>query len=353
MPDNSEKTEEPTPKRKRELREKGQVAKSTEISSVLVLIVGLMVLRIAGPWFFRNVSEMMVVIFEHLNKIEVNQNNVVTYTKTGLFYMFKVTAPVIFSILVIAVTANILHIGPLLALKAIEPKFSKINPVKGFTNLFSMKSMFNLLKNILKLVIVAAIAYVILKNEIEEILILGDAGVGGIFKVMVSIGFKIGMYIAIALLILAVFDLLYQRYSHDQQQKMTVQEVKEERKQSEGDPQLKARIRQLQTEMAKRRMMQEVPEATVVVTNPTFIAIAIKYEMETMETPVIVAKGKRAVAEKIRETAKEHDIPIVEDKPLARGLYDVVEPGDEIPQEFFASVAEILAYIYKLNNRAA
>jgi flagellar biosynthetic protein FlhB len=170
---------------------------------------------------------------------------------------------------------------------------------------------------------------------------------------LLSVAFKIFFWVAMVLVVLAFLDLAYQRFDNEKKLRMTRQEVKEEHKQMEGDPQIKARVRSLQREMARRRMMEDVPKATVVVTNPTYIAIAIRYEQESMRAPVVVAKGKRVMAERIRSIALKNSIPLYEDKPLARALYDKIEPGDEIPVEFYTAVAEILAYVYRLKTRNA
>jgi flagellar biosynthetic protein FlhB len=197
------------------------------------------------------------------------------------------------------------------------------------------------------------VAFITIRGEFETMLTLCHTSVGAIWMFILFLSFKIVFRVALVLVLLAILDYAYQKYEHEKKLKMTRQEVKEERKQMEGDPLVKSRIRSLQREMARRRMMEEVPKATVVVTNPTHLAIAIRYEPEEMETPVVLAKGKQYVAERIKEIALKENIPVVEDKPLARAMYDMIEPGDEIPVQFFNAVAEILAYVYKLKNKVA
>ncbi|MFH1761356.1 MAG: EscU/YscU/HrcU family type III secretion system export apparatus switch protein, partial [bacterium] len=189
-----------------------------------------------------------------------------------------------------------------------------------------------------------------IKSDFPKFIVSPDSSVGTIFLLILKLSFKLGIRIALILIILAILDFIYQRYTKEQQMKMTKEEIKEERKQAEGDPKIKSRIRAIQIEMARRRMMAEVPEAAVVITNPTFLAIAVKYKVGVMSVPVVAAKGMRKTAQKIKEIAVEHSIPIVEDKPLARLMYPKIEVGQEIPFEFFAAVAEILAYIYRMNN---
>jgi flagellar biosynthetic protein FlhB len=208
-------------------------------------------------------------------------------------------------------------------------------------------------KNILKLAIIGAVAYSTLIAEFPKMMMLADASVAVILGFIARTSYDIVMRVALVLAILAILDYLYNRYEHEKKLKMTKQEVKDEHKQMEGDPKVKSRIKSMQREIARRRMMQEVPKATVVVTNPTYIAIALRYEPAENDSPVVVAKGKRLIAAKIKQVAVENGIPIVEDKPLARGMYDKVTVGFPIPAEFFTAVAEIMAYVYRLTHKMA
>jgi flagellar biosynthetic protein FlhB len=256
-------------------------------------------------------------------------------------------------ITVAGVMANILQVGWLVTFKPLIPDLSKISPLSGLRNLFAMSKLFDLAKEVVKLVVIGFIAYGCIKKDLLVFLTLSDQSIEHIFVALFTSIFWLGIKIALALLVLAIIDFAYQKHRYHQGLKMTKQEVKDEMKQMEGDPQVKSKIKSLQMEMAFRRMMSEVPKATVVVTNPTFIAIALRYEMGVDKAPVVLAKGKRKTAERIREIARENDIPIVEDKPLARAMYDAIEIGTEIPREFFTSVAEILAYVYKLKEKVA
>jgi len=350
---NEERTEQPTPKRRREAREKGNVAKSTEINSVLVLLMGIIVLRIAGPWIFDQVGSTIAKSFGMISNPQLDQASIIVYFRSAVITFFKVALPIALSIMVIGLLANILQIGFLLTTKPIIPKLDKIDPIAGTKRMFSIRSLVEAAKSILKMLIIAVVAYLTIKGEFVNLLSLGQTSVGAMWIFILLTGFKIVFRVALVLILLALFDYFYQRYEHEKKLKMTRQEVKEERKQLEGDPLVKSRIRSLQREMARRRMMEEVPKATVVVTNPTTLAIAIRYEITEMEAPLIVAKGKYIIAERMKSLARENDIPIVEDKLLARAMYDQVEPGDEIPIEFYNAVAEILAYVYKLQNKAA
>lgn len=348
-----ERTEAPTDKRRSESRNKGSVCKSTEVNSVLVLLVGLVMLKISGPWIFTELAGFHRYYFGMISKPEMSVPDLVKMTMHVLSFTGKLLLPLSAALVIVGLLANYIQIGWLFTWQPLIPKFSKLNPISGATRLFQVRSLVDLAKNIAKLLIIGGIAYMTIKGEFSHFLNLVDASSGAIWVYAATTAYTIVMRIIMALLILAILDFFYQRWEYEKNLKMTKEEVKEERKQMEGDPQVKSRIRSIQREMARRRMMREVPKATVVVTNPTYIAIAIQYEPGRMETPKVLAKGKRLIAEKIRTLATQHGIPIVEDKPLARAMYDKVQPGDDIPYEFFTAVAEILAYVYKLKGKAA
>lgn len=348
-----EKTESPSEKKRQDSREKGTVAKSTEINSVIVLFAGIFTLKIFGTWMFnelaRGTEMFLLAIADHSMGIE----RVIVLATQALLLMAKVSLPVAGAILVAGVAANVVQIGFLFTGKPLVPDFEKINPISGFKRLFSMRSIVETVKNILKLAVIGIVAWITLKGELNRMLLLSDASVIAIWMFTAAVAYKVVINIALILIIIAVLDYAYQRFDHEKRLRMSHQELKEERKQLDGDPQIKARIRALQREMARRRMMDQVPKATVVVTNPTYIAIALRYEPAEQDAPVVLAKGKRIVAERIRQLARESGIPIVENKPLARAMYDKVQPGLPVPVEFFTAVAEIMAYVYRLRNRSA
>ncbi|OGS36152.1 MAG: flagellar biosynthesis protein FlhB [Elusimicrobia bacterium RIFOXYB2_FULL_49_7] len=353
MADQEEKTEQPTGKRKSEARNNGQVPKSQELNSVAMLVTGFCLLYLYRHRLYDGLTSMMILVFQEATRFTFSPENVIFYCKVGLLWMLRLLAPILAILLVVGVAINILQTGFLMTLKPIMPKMSKLNPFSGLKSLFSFSKVFDLFKNLAKLSLIGWVAYQGIRDNMPIFLGLWDCSLGQTFEVLLITIFKVGMKIAILLIILGIIDFIYQRYKNNQKMKMTKHEVKEERKQMEGDPKVKARIRSIQMEMARRRMMGEVPKATVVITNPTFIAIALKYEMGVDKAPVVLAKGKRKIAEKIKEIARENNIPIVEDKPLARAMYDVIEVGEQIPQEYFTSVAEILAYVYRLKEKAA
>ncbi|MBN1576069.1 MAG: flagellar biosynthesis protein FlhB [Chitinispirillaceae bacterium] len=348
-----EKTEAPSEKKRRDAREKGTVAMSTEINSVVVLLTGILMIKLLGSWIYNEIALGATGFFAGIADCSMNHERCIHLTYQALLLMAKASLPIAGAILVAGVAANIAQIGFLFTTKPLMPNFEKINPVSGFGRLFSIRSLFEAVKNIAKLSIIALVAWLTLKAEFGRMLHLADTPVTTIWQFMLAIGFKVMLRIALVLIILAIIDYAYQRFDYEKKLRMSHQELKEERKQLEGDPQIKARIRSLQREMARRRMMERVPKATVVVTNPTYIAIALRYEPARQDAPVVVAKGKRLIAERIRELARENGVPIIEDKPLARAMYDKVTPGMAIPVEFFTAVAEIMAYVYRLRNRSA
>jgi flagellar biosynthetic protein FlhB len=231
--------------------------------------------------------------------------------------------------------------------ESITPKFSKVDPIKGFQRLFSLRSIVELIKNIFKICIISMVAYLVIKGELANMILLMDQGISGIMTYLGRICFKIILSTAVVLVILAILDYIYQRWEYEKSLRMTKQEIKDEYKNTEGDPLIKSRIRRLQREMAKKRMMAEVPKADVIITNPTHLAIAVKYDPENMMAPKVVAKGANIIAEKIREIARENDVMIVEDKPLARVLYKIVDVNHFIPEDLYRAVAEVLAFVYE------
>jgi flagellar biosynthetic protein FlhB len=336
---NEEKTEAPSEKKRHDAREKGNVAKSTEINSVIILLTALFMMKILGPWIIKELSSSIVEFMKNVSETQMDYSRLMMLMRKALILLVKTAAPIAGGIMLMGVVANVVQVGFLFTLKPLMPKLEKINPVSGFSRFFSMRSIVETLKNIVKLVLIICVAYITLKKEFLTMLTLADASVLSIWAYVLAVSYKVILRIALAMVIIAILDYAYQRFEHEKQLKMTHQEVKEERKQLEGDPQVKARIRSLQREMARRRMMEQVPKATVVVTNPTHLAIALRYEPKENDAPVVVAKGKDLIAQKIKKLAQENDVPVVEDKPLARSMYDKVEVGFPIPVEFLTAVA--------------
>ncbi|NVM23036.1 MAG: flagellar biosynthesis protein FlhB [Desulfobacterales bacterium] len=351
--DFQDKTEKATPRKRREAREKGQVAKSREVASVAVLLAGLSALYLFGSYIYSHIRSLMQESFSMLSSPTLGITDFLALNHYMVHRFIAIVIPVMIVVFVIAILSNFMQVGVILSWEPIMPKFSKVSPVKGMSRLFSKQSLMELFKSLAKLAVVGATAYWTVKGEMDDLLILGDMGVPAIALYILKVIFKMFILVSIVLIFLAALDYAFQKWQFEQQLKMTKQEVKEEFKRTEGDPLVKSRIRRLQQEVARRRMMQEVPKADVVVTNPVRLALALRYDSAAMTAPQVVAKGAGEVAKRIRELAEEHHIPIVEKKELAQNLYKLVELGAEVPSLFYQAVAEVLAYVYRLKGKAA
>ena len=349
-----EKTEKATSKKKEDARNKGQVAISREVSSAMVLLASLGFFYFGGSWMFWNLSEIITRVFQNLGTLQFNTiNDASVFSLEVLSRLLAILIPLLLPLAILGLAANILQVGFKFSTEAISPKFNKLNPISGMKRLVSLKAFVELAKSILKLLFIGTIAYILVKSDMEAFPLLIHQEVGQILIFIARVSLKISFFVCLALVVLAVLDFLYQRWQHEKDLKMTKQEVKDEQKQTHGDPKVKGRIRSMQLEMARRRMMEAVPEADVVITNPTHLAIAIKFSAEEMMAPVVLAKGAGHVAQRIKEIAAEHQVPLVEDKPLAQALFKMVELGDYIPAELYRAVAEVLAYVYRLKGMYA
>ncbi len=350
--DDQERTEDPTPKRRQEAREKGQIPKSREVASVALLFSSCIYFLFLYKYTYQHLGETIVHFFRLIPNVK--EMNIYAFTQaltTGMKELGMVLTPFLLLMVVVSLVANIGQVGFILTGEPLIPKLDKLNPISGIKNLFSKNSLVELVKGLLKIAIIGFVAYKVLKGDFAKIFALGLLPVSGLAGFILWAAFKVTMKIVMVFVILAILDYGYQKWENEQQLKMSVQEVKEELKQMEGDPQIKAKIKQLQREMAQRRMMEEVPKADVVITNPTELAIALRYDDAKMEAPTVVAKGAGFVAQRIKDIASKHGVPIVENKPLAQTLYKAVEIGDEIPEHLYKAVAEVLAYVYSLKNR--
>jgi flagellar biosynthetic protein FlhB len=348
LPDPS-KTEKPTPHRIKEARERGQVARSVEINSVVVLLAGLLTIRYAGPYMVDSLRDITIFFYQNMNT-SLGTENIYTY---GIFLMgriFLILAPVLGTILFVGLLANYLQVGVLFSLKPLTPKFSNINPTTGFQRLFSRRAIVEFIKSILKLLIIGWIAYAGVKAVLPQLVMAMDMQGTEALAFVGSMALSILSKIILVLVVLAILDYLYQKWDYEDNLRMSKQEIRDEFRQAEGDPMIKARIRQIQREMARRRMFDAVPRADVVVTNPTHVAVALEYK-EGMQAPVVLAKGERVVAERIRDMAIKNRIPIVQNPPLARALLKSCPVGAPISPDLFEAVAEVLAFVYRLNKR--
>jgi len=348
-----EKEEAPSEKKREDTRKKGQVAKSTELNSVFVLLAAIFLLRLVGPWMMRELNAHIREYFDLCANIDMSMQRLIELSQGAIVLLVKIILPFAGAILCAGVLANVVQIGLLFTFEPMIPKLEKLNPLSGFKRIFSMRTVVETIKNILKILLIGYIAYATIKDEYEVLVTLSDVSVMMIWQFVLSSAYDIFLRTALVMLIIALADYGYQRYEHEKKLKMSHQEIKEEHKQMEGDPQVKARIRALQREMSRRKMMDQVPQASVVVTNPTHLAIAMLYDMDKGDAPVVVAKGKDLLALRIKKIAAENDVPLVENKELARAMYDKVEVGSPIPVEFFEAVAEVMAYVYRLKGKKA
>jgi len=344
-----DRTEKATPKKRDEARKKGQVARSREIPSVLVLLSALTVFYFAGSWMFGQLIEITHTIFQQLAYFELKAESL----QTIFIFLFQkvivLLAPLLLAVALASIIGNVAQVGFMITGEPLTPKLSKLNPLAGLKRLFSPQGLAELIKSLLKVAIIGTVAYVMLRCEIDKIPALVLLNTWSVLSFIGGVALKIGFYTCLVLIVLAGIDYLFQRWQHERDLRMTKQEVKDEYKQSEGDPMVRSRIRAAHREMGMRRMMESIPDATVVITKPTHLAIAIKFE-RNIPAPMIVAKGAGKVAERIRAIAKENDVPILEQKPLARDLFKLVEIGQYVPVELHQAVAEVLAYVYRLKG---
>lgn len=349
---NEEKTERATPKKMRDSRNKGQVVQSKEMNGAIAFVAVFFAMGVLSSYLIDN---MVAYFYSTINLIpDVGQlfetEDYKLYMADMLMTILKLSLPLLVVSLIAGVLTSYMQVGFLFTTETLKPKLEKINPLKGFKNMFSTRSLVELVKSVAKAsaLLYIAISYVI--SHLSELLITFEILPEQTMGIMWDIIFGLVLRCALFLFIVAVFDYAYKRWKNNKDLMMTKQEIKDEYKQSEGDPKLKAKIREKQRAFAMSRMMQEVPKADVVITNPTHFAIAIKYDAENSSAPIVTAKGQDLIAMNIKKIATENQVPIVENKPLAQTLFKTVEIGEAIPPDLYEAVAEVLAYVYKLNQ---
>lgn len=347
---NQEKTEEATPKRKEEARKKGQVAKSSEINSAFIILAAFFTLKVVGPYTYEELSGLFNFVYSQFSTADFTINYIYMLFISLSIIFAKAALPVMVSILVISLIINFLQVGFNFTFEPLMPQFDRINPISGFSRLFSKRSLVELLKSILKILIVGYFIYRFISKEVMDVPRLISSDPADSLHTVAAMTFDLTLQIGAVMLVLAGLDYFYQWWDHNQSIKMSKEEVKQEYKQTEGNPQIKGKIKERQRAMAMQRMMQEVPKADVIVTNPTHFAVALKYETG-MSAPTVIAKGQDLIAMRIKEIALENRVAIVENKPLARSLYASVDIGDLVPPELYQAVAEVLAYVFRLKKR--
>ncbi|MFC5702118.1 flagellar biosynthesis protein FlhB [Cohnella faecalis] len=346
-----EKTEKATPKKRQDTRNKGQVASSPDVPGALIMLGSLTCFLMLGSFFQTRLLAMFSDVFRHRMSMDITETNVMNLFGHYVLQILIFLAPLFVIVFVIIFAANYAQIGWLFTTETLKPQFNKLNPISGAKQIFSMRSVVEFLKSSLKLTVVGVVVYLMLWSERDRFLGLAHVPIEDIFAFAAELTIKLGMFVSAILFVIAIGDFIYQKYEHEKSLRMSKQDIKDEHKNIEGDPLIKGKIRERQRRMALMRMMQEVPKADVVITNPTHYAVALQYDGTKMDAPTVMAKGQDYLALRIREIAKKNDVVIMENKPLARGLYERTEIGDTVPGDLFQAVAEVLAYVYRLKGR--
>lgn len=346
-----EKTEKATPKKRSDEREKGKVAKSQEINTAILLLFCFILLLVFGGVMKNVMKSLYENTFTEVIHWDLTLRSVHDVFLNATIEMAKIIAPVMGIAIVASLLANLSQIGFLFTTEPLKFDLKKIDPIQGAKRIFSIRALVELLKSLLKIVFIGTITFAVIWMFKDDMMMLAFKTSDQAMSFFGKTSMLMGISAALVLLFLAVFDYAYQRYDFEKNMKMSKQDIKDEHKNMEGDPLIKSQIKEKQRQMANRRMMSEVPKADVIITNPTHYAIAIKYDEQTASAPFIIAKGVDHIALKIKEIASANDVMLVENRPLAKGLYDRLEINECIPEEFFQAVAEILAYVYRLENK--
>jgi flagellar biosynthesis protein FlhB len=349
---NFEKTEAPTPRRLQEARDDGNIARSTDLTAALMLLAGIIALQMLGTHMFQGLgtATRVLLMTEHTaNPTRVDGLGEIAYYSV---YMFATSlGPVVLAVGAVGLLASLGQVGFLLTTKPLEPNFGKLSPLKGIANLFNLRAVMRLVMSVQKVILIAAVATWFVISDMPSIVHIAELSALQAFAAAGTLVYDLALKLAILLLVIALIDYAFQRWQHEQDLKMSKQDVKEEMKRMEGDPQIKQRRTRVAKQLAMQRIAQAVPKADVIVTNPTHFSIALQYESGSMHAPRVIAKGADFMAMRIRQIAVAHGIPLVERKPLAQALYKSVEIGEEVPPEHYAAIAEILAYVYRLSGK--
>jgi flagellar biosynthetic protein FlhB len=348
-----ERTEPATPKRQEEARQKGQVPRSHELVTAGVLAAIFFLLHQRGAKLVDALARFLASSLEAAGSGQVTDGQVMAwYFQTAAFFL-TVVAPVFLVSLAVGMVLNYLQVGFLFTATPLTPDLAKLNPGRGLQRLFSRRAVVELVKSLAKVILIAWAAYGAVRPAFDLVVGLNQSDLGEVFPTLETLIYRVGLRVTTALFILAVLDYAYQRWDHGRSLKMSKQEVKDELKQAEGNPQVKGQVRTRMRQMAMRRMMQKIPQADVIITNPTHLAVALKYDATTMNAPEVVAMGADYLAQRIREIAQEHGIPLMENPPLARALWAAAEVGQAVPVDLYQAVAEVLAFVYRLKRRRA
>ena len=347
-----DKTEKASPKRKSDAREKGQVLQSKDITGAVLLMVSFFTLKLSANHMYTNIAEFTKKTFVHYTLQEdlLSPASFTVLASEIMILLLTIVGPILGVMLATGLVVSYAQVGFLFTTKTLQPKFEKLNPLEGFKRIFSVHAVMELVKSLFKITAVGYTAYDYIKKEANNMTVLLNMEVMQIASYIGNTAINIALRMGMMLVIIGVIDYIFQWRQHEKGLMMSKQEVKEEYKQSEGNPQIKGKIKEKQREISMRRMMADIPKADVVITNPTHFAVAIRYDANVSAAPLVIAKGQDYIALRIKEIAKEHNIQIVENKPLARSLYATAEIGDEIPADLYQAVAEVLAFVYSLKN---
>ncbi|WP_313756551.1 flagellar biosynthesis protein FlhB [Tissierella sp.] len=348
----SEKTEKPTPKKRRDAREEGQILQSKEVNTVIILFSCFLGLKIFGGIMNTQLKKFMIEMFNEISNIEAffnNNNLMINFLKISMVFII-ISSPILIVAFLSALFINYFQVGFLFTTKTLKIKLNRLNPVEGFKKIFSKRALKELVKSILKLTLVGYIAFKYANKQMTRVIKYSGMGTIESFVNFSNLIYSFVIRILGVLLVLSILDYFFQWREHEKNLMMSKQEIKEEYKQTEGDPFVKGKIKEKQRKIAMSRMMQDIPKADVIITNPTHYAVAIKYDKDKFDAPYILGKGADIIAQNIKKVAKENMIPIVENKPLARAIYDSIEIGQVITEDLYEAVAEVLAYVYSLKD---
>ncbi len=345
-----EKTEDPTPRRRRKAREEGRTYRSAELSSSLILLAGLLVLRNFGYYMLSLTESFVRRLLTQYSNTAWTQAVIERMLQDVIFFVGRLSAPLFVVVGIVAIIVNLAQTRFVFSTQPLSPQLSRLNPIAGFKRIFSKRALIEFAKSLLKLILVAWVAWNGVQGVQKGFLKLAFTAVTPGLGLIGSTAYNIIFRSAMVLLALAVGDYFYQRWEYESSLRMSKREVEEERKEMEGDPQIKSQRRRRQQELSQQRMLEKAVEADVVITNPVHVAVALQYEMEKMVAPIVVAKGKGVLADRIKEIAEREEIPITEEPPLARALHDGCEVGEPIPENLYQAVAEVLAMVWHLRE---
>ena len=349
--DSGDKTEEPTPKKRADARKKGQVNKSMEVNTAVGILGMMFLFLLLSGYVFEAFSGLFFTYHETMFLQPVSEMDIRFLANDLSSQFFRLTWPVLGVAVLLGVVSNLAQVGFLFTGEPLVPKLEKINPIEGFKKIFSRKSLFDLMKSLLKIGIIGTVSFIFLRGRLDSMLLLLNEEVAISAKLFWETMVILGLIVGLVYILLAAIDFIYQRHEFEKKLKMSFRDIKDERKQMEGDPHIRAKIRRDQMALSRKRMLQDVPSADVVITNPTEIAVALRYVQGENNAPVLLAKGVEQIAEQIRIIAKENDVPIVENPPIARMIWKETEIGEEIPVELYQVVAEILAMVYNVKDK--